>query len=159
MSTSISNLQTLTVLLERAESERDQALAYLQDLRRQAEAAQTQHAQLGQYRSEYQQRWTEQFSRGGSTISIMGCYQTFGLRLDQAIEQQGLVARHSDARVERAQATLRELEVRVASIRKLIERRRAEMLRSAERREQKQSDEQAARAALAQHNPFARLSA
>lgn len=158
MSTSISNLHTLGILLERAESERDQALAYLQEVRRQAEAAQAQHTQLGQYRNEYQQRWTQQFTRG-SSIDIVGCYQTFGLRLDQAIEQQGLVARHSDARVERAQATLRELEVRVASIRKLIERRRAEMLRMAERREQKQTDEQAARAALAQHNPFARLSA
>lgn len=155
---STTNLQTLSILLERAEAERDQALAHLQEVRRVAEAARNQADQLGQYRSEYQQRWTQQFARG-SSIDILGCYQNFGLRLDQAIDQQGLVANHNDARVERAQNTVRELEIRVASVRKLLERRRAEMSRSAQRQEQKATDEQAARAALAQFNPFVRLSA
>lgn len=155
---STTNLQTLSILLERAEAERDQALAYLQEVRRAAEAARSQADQLGQYRSEYQQRWTQQFARG-SSIDILGCYQNFGLRLDQAIDQQGLVANHQDARVERAQEMVRELEMRVASVRKLLERRRAEMSRSAQRQEQKATDEQAARAALAQFNPFVRLSA
>ncbi|MBA4343805.1 MAG: flagellar export protein FliJ [Methylibium sp.] len=155
---STTNLQTLSILLERAEAERDQALAHLQEVRRAAEAARSQADQLGQYRSEYQQRWTQQFARG-SSIDILGCYQNFGLRLDQAIDQQGLVANHNDARVERAQNTVRELEMRVASVRKLLERRRAEMSRSAQRQEQKATDEQAARAALAQFNPFVRLSA
>lgn len=150
--------QALTILLERAEAERDDALSQLQALMRQAEAARSQADQLGQYRSEYQQRWTQQFARG-SSIDILGCYQNFGLRLDQAIDQQGLVANHSSARVERAQQTVRELEMRVASVRKLLERRRAEMSRSAQRQEQKATDEQAARAALAQFNPFVRLSA
>lgn len=153
-----TNLQTLALLLERAEAERDQALAQLQDLRRQAEAAQAQAEQLGNYRNEYQQRWGQQFARG-ATIDIVGCYQSFGLRLDQAIEHQGMVARHSDARVERAESTLREQELRVASIRKLLERRRFEIARKVERQEQKTTDEQAARASLAQMNPFMRLSA
>lgn len=157
MSTTTS-LQTLSVLLERAEAERDQALAHLQEVRRQAEAAQAQADQLGHYRSEYQQRWSQQFARH-TTIDIVGCYQNFGLRLDQAIDQQGLIARHSGARLERAQASLRELELRVASVRKLLERRRQDLSRSAQRQDQKATDEQAARAALAQCNPFARLSA
>lgn len=154
-----NSLQTLSLLLERAEAERDQALAHLQGLRRQAEAAQAQAEQLGQYRQDYQQRWTQQFTRG-ATIDIVGCYQNFGLRLDQAIDQQGMVARHSGARVERAEEALRELELRVASVRKLLERRRAELTHKAMRQEQKATDEQASRAALsAHHNPFVRLSA
>lgn len=150
--------QALNILLERAEAERDDALAKLQELQRQAEAAQAQAQQLGQYRSDYQQRWTQQFARQ-TTIDIVGHYQNFGQRLDQAIAQQGAVSQFAQQRVERAREALRDLELRVASVRKLIERRQGELRRSAQRREQKATDEQAARAALAQMNPFVRLSA
>ncbi|UDF33371.1 UNVERIFIED_ORG: flagellar export protein FliJ [Shinella sp. XGS7] len=150
--------QALNILLERAEAERDDALAKLQELQRQAEAAQAQAQQLGQYRSDYQQRWTQQFARQ-TTIDIVGHYQNFGQRLDQAIAQQGAVSQFAQQRVERAREALRDLELRVASVRKLIERRQGELRRSAQRREQKATDEQAARAALSQMNPFVRLSA
>lgn len=150
--------QALNILLERAEAERDDALAKLQELQRQAEAAQAQAQQLGQYRSDYQQRWTQQFARQ-TTIDIVGHYQNFGQRLDQAIAQQGAVSQFAQQRVERAREALRDLELRVASVRKLIERRQGELRRSAQCREQKATDEQAARAALSQMNPFVRLSA
>ncbi|MCX2863825.1 flagellar export protein FliJ [Paucibacter sp. PLA-PC-4] len=150
--------QALTILLERAEAERDDALSQLQALMRQAEAARSQADQLGQYRSEYQQRWTQTFARK-TTIDIVGCYQNFGLRLDQAIDQQGSVSRYAEQRVERARETLRELEMRVASVRKLLERRSAERARMLNRQDQKATDEQAARAALAAFNPMMRLSA
>jgi flagellar FliJ protein len=150
--------QALAILLERAEAERDQALAQLQDLQRQAEAARSQAEQLDQYRGEYQQRWSRQFAQQ-TTIDIVGHYQNFGLRLDQAITQQSSVSRFAEQRVERARETLKELELRVASVRKLIERRSQELLRGRLRQEQKQTDEQAARAALAQMNPFMRVSA
>ncbi|QPF73107.1 flagellar export protein FliJ [Roseateles sp. DAIF2] len=150
--------QALTILLERAEAERDTALSQLQELQRQADAARAQADQLGEYRHQYQQRWTQQFTQR-TTIDIVGHYQNFGQRLDQAIDQQGSVSRFADQRVERARAVLKELELRVASVRKLLERRQHELLRSALRREQKVTDEQAARAALAQMNPFMRVSA
>jgi flagellar FliJ protein len=155
---STQNLQTLTILLERAEGERDTALAHLQALMQQAEQARGQAEQLGRYRSEYQTRWGQQFARS-TTIDIMGCYQNFGQRLDQAITQQGSVTAYADQRVERAAAAVRELEMRVASVRKLLERRRFEMNRALERQDQKATDEQAARASRAAFNPLMRLSA
>lgn len=155
---SSSNLQTLTILLERAETERDEALRQLQDAQARANQARAQHGQLAQYRVEYQQRWGQQFARQG-TMDIVACYQNFGGKLDQAIDSQHLVANHADQRVERFRDTLRELELRVASIRKLIERRRLESSRALQRQEQKATDEQAARAALSAFNPFTRLSA
>jgi len=155
---SSSNLQTLRILLERAESERDEALRQLQDVQARADAARAQHGQLTQYRGEYQQRWSQQFARQG-TMDIVACYQNFGGKLDQAIDSQGLVANHADQRVARARETLRELETRVAAIRKLIERRQLESSRALQRQEQKATDEQAARAALSAFNPFVRLSA
>lgn len=150
--------QALNILLERAEAERDAALAQLQLLLAQAEQARAQAQQLDQYRGEYQQRWSQQFARQ-TTIDIVGCYQSFGLRLDQAIDQQGFASRNADSRVERARAALRELELRVASVRKLMERRQAERTRAVQRQEQKTTDEQAARTALANFNAFARVTA
>lgn len=155
---SSSNLQTLSILLERAEAERDEALRQLQDVQGRAAQARAQHGQLTQYRGEYQQRWGQQFARQG-TMDIVACYQNFGGKLDEAIDRQGHVAQHADLRAERAREALRELEMRVASIRKLLERRRLETSRAVHRQEQKVTDEQAARAALAAFNPFVRLSA
>ena len=156
-----TSLQTLGVLLERAEAERDEALKAWQDMQLRAAQARQQAEQLTSYRSEYQQRWTEQFSRQG-TMDIVGCYQNFGGKLDQAIDSQSAISQHADVRVERARALLAEKEMRVAAIGKLIERRRSEMGRAALRQEQKQSDEQAARTALGGNggfNPLSRLQA
>lgn len=155
---STSNLQALTLLLDRAVSERDEALRALRDAQNQAEQARNQHGQLAQYRNDYQQRWTQTFAQR-TTVDILGCYQTFGLRLDQAINQQDQVSSYAEQRQELARNRLADCELRVASIRKLIERRRQDGLRVALRQEQKATDEQAARAALAGFGAYARVSA
>ncbi|MEH0168623.1 flagellar export protein FliJ [Paucibacter sp. JuS9] len=152
------NLSALLILLERAEVERDEALQALQQARARADAARMQANQLTDYRQEYQQRWTQQFAQR-TTVDILGCYQTFGNRLDQAITSQGNVASHAETHLATAQALVRERELRVASVRKLIERRRLEQMRGLLRQEQKATDEQAARAALTAYGPAMRLSA
>ncbi|WP_077035942.1 flagellar export protein FliJ [Pelomonas sp. KK5] len=146
MSNSTTSLQTLGVLLERAEAERDEALKLLREAEARAAQAAAQASQLSQYRVDYRQRWTEQFSRQG-TMDIVGCYQNFGGKLDQAVDSQGAIALHAQTKVERARALLAEKEMRVAAIGKLIERRRIEMGRAVQRQEQKLTDEQAARTA------------
>ncbi|RYE71357.1 MAG: flagellar export protein FliJ, partial [Oxalobacteraceae bacterium] len=125
---SSANLQTLNVLLERAETERDEALRHLQEAQNRAMAARNQHDQLSQYRHDYQSRWSQEFAQR-TTIHILGCYQNFGQRLDQAIGQQSGIADYADQRLTAARDALRERELRVASVRKLIERRRAESMR------------------------------
>ncbi len=122
---SSSNLQALNVLLERAEAERDEALRHLQDAQSRANAARNQHDQLSQYRTDYRTRWSQEFAQR-TTVQLLGCYQNFGQRLDQAIGQQGGIADYADQRLSAARDLLRERELRVASVRKLIERRRAE---------------------------------
>ncbi len=153
---SSSNLQALTVLLERAEAERDEALRLLQDAQAKASAARNQHDQLNQYRTDYRHRWTQEFAQR-TTVQLLGCYQNFGQRLDQAIGQQGGIADFADQRVSTARDQLRERELRVASVRKLIERRRAESMRQQMRQDQRATDEQAARAASRGGNPMSRL--
>ena len=152
------NLSALSILLERAVAERDEALQALQQARMRADAARAQASQLHDYRQEYQQRWTSQFAQR-TTVDILGCYQNFGSKLDLAITSQGSIAAHADGHVERAQELLREREMRVASVRKLIERRQLEQQRALQRQDQKATDEPAARAALLSFAPMMRMSA
>jgi len=138
---------TLSLLLDRAEKERDAAAQALHAASTQAQAARAQHGELAGYRQEYQQRWTQSFAQA-TTMNIVGCYQSFGRRIDQAVDTQGHVANHADQRQNRAREALREAELRVAALRQLIARREAEAAKAAQRREQRASDEFAARAHL-----------
>lgn len=143
------SIDPLMALLGQAERERDAALADQQRAVEAFQSAQAQAEQLVAYRSEYEARFREQFSRNGS-VSILQCYQGFSARLGQAIDQQQQIAAHAERRVEQARETLRDEELRVASVRKLLERRIHEQRLAADRRDQKQTDEYAARAAWAQ---------
>src|SRR5205814_9364293 len=102
--------------------------------------AAAQADQLLVYRREYEQRWNNQFKTEGR-IELVHCYRGFMERLTQAVEQQQRIAEHAATQVERTRQLLAEREMRVASVRKLIERRRQELRLTADRVEQKQTDE------------------
>ena len=139
-------LQPLATLLAHAERERDAALSELRRLEMEHRAAQAQTDQLLTYRRDYELRWSGEFSRSGG-IDIVQCYQGFVTRLGQAIDQQTRVTQHSAQRLASAESLWRERELRVASVRKLMDRRGLELRAIDGRREQKQVDEQAARMA------------
>ena len=86
----------------------------------------------------------------------MRCYQSFVERLTLAVEQQGRVAELSKQQLANAVLAVRVAETRCASVRKLIERRTSEMRNVAERREQQQTDETAARAVWGRLGPNGR---
>lgn len=140
----MTDLQTLTVLLGHNERQRDLALAEHQRAQNASVAATAQAEQLLVYRREYEQRWSAQFRREGQ-IELVRCYQSFIERLNQAVEQQTRIAEHSGQQVARTLAAMQAVEMRCASVRKLIERRTLELRRDADRRDQKHSDESAAR--------------
>jgi flagellar FliJ protein len=144
----MSALQPLLALLTQTERERDTAAA---DHRR-AQAAQAQaeqqHRQLRDYQADYETRWRAQL-RERATMDVLQCYQGFAARLQQAVDQQARAVDLATQRTEREQARLTEHEIRVASVRRLIERRTDEIRRGNERREQKQLDEFASRAGWA----------
>lgn len=142
----MTDLQPLAILLERNERQRDAAISAHQRAQAASVAAAAQAEQLQTYRREYGQRWSTQFRSQGA-IELVRCYQSFMDRLTQAVDQQARIAQHATEEVERALTTLRETEMRCASVRKLIERRLFEQRLSAERRDQKQTDEAASRAA------------
>ena len=142
----MTDVQTLTILLGQNERQRDAAIAEHQRAQAASEAARAQAEQLLVYRREYEQRWSAQFSREGG-MELVHCYRSFTDRLTLAVEQQSRAAEHAAQRVEHAMVTLRDTEMRCASVRKLIERRRAEQRLDADRRDQKQTDEAASRVA------------
>ncbi len=141
-------LAPLQALLAQTERERDIALIDSQRASTLHAQAVQQHEQLLTYRSEYEQRWGQQF-RTSATIDVLQCYQGFMDRLVIAVEQQQRAVSDAALTSERERQRLQQHEIRVASVRKLIERRVADMQRGVERREQKSTDEFAARAGWA----------
>lgn len=142
----MADLNPLAALL--AQSERQRDLAVADHLKAQADsaAAAAQVVQLTDYRREYEQRWSAQFCQEGQ-IQLVLCYQGFMTRLGEAIDQQKHNAELAVARLEQAVVAVRGHELQLASVRRLIGRRVAEQRGAAERIDQKQSDELAARIA------------
>ncbi len=139
-------IRSLMTLLQQAQAERDVALATLQRAQAAADRAHQQADQLLSYRRDYERRWNGQFAQQG-TMDIVQCYQSFMQRLSQAVEQQQRSAQYSARQAQAAGDVLRSHEMRVASIRKLIERRTRETQAALARSEQRQNDERAAQSA------------
>jgi len=142
----MSNLQPLIALLAQTERQRDLALADQIKAQATSDAAQAQAAQLLDYRRDYEQRWSARFCREGR-IELVRCYQGFIDRLSQAVDQQARAAQLAQVQLERATIVVREHEVKLAAVRKVVEQRLAEGRREGHRIDQKQADEFAARVA------------
>lgn len=134
----------LLTLLEQAETERDVALARMLAADETARQARTQAEQLHAYREDYRRRAPAQGGRSAN-IELMRCHHGFVQRLDQAIEQQRALLARLEHQAAQQRATLLEREVRVASVKKLMQRRAQESQRGAARSEQRRSDEAAMR--------------
>jgi len=141
-----ASLSPLVTLLGQAERERDDAVAMARRVEAAHQSAIAQAEQLAAYRGDYEARYRETFSRKAG-IEQLQTYQGFMNRLSLAVDQQRQIVAQAERRVEIARQAVREQEMRVASVRKLIERRMAELRLAADRREQKQMDEFATRAA------------
>jgi len=151
----MNSIALLQTLLQRAEADRDTALAVLRQAEALVQRAEAQARQLQDYRSEYDQRWTTRFQTSG-TPELLHCHRGFGQRLDQAITHQVTNTNQLGNRVLQAREVLLAREQRVAAVRKLIERRQAELVKIAGRRDQRATDEAAQRAGSRGH-PLAAL--
>ena len=138
-------LQPLMSLLAQTERERDEALQNYQRLADALQAATQQAQQLQTYQREYETKWSSQFTQMGP-MPLVHCYQSFNERLTQALQFQQTAVQQATAQADKGRVLWQEQEVRVASVRKLIQRRMTEQQLSAERRDQKITDEFAARA-------------
>lgn len=139
-----SSLQPLLVLLEQAERDRDDAQAVQRRCEAALSNAVAQQSQLSEYRQEYESRWGAQF-RQGVTMTLLQVYQDFRERLLGAADLQARQVARLQQQLDDARAAVLAAELRVAAVRKLLQRRQAAILLRAERQDQKQQDEFAAR--------------
>jgi flagellar protein FliJ len=147
-------METLTTLLEQAEQQRNVALAAFNQSRARRDEARTQARELETYRDDYTTRWSGQFQRGAA-LELVRSYHQFAARLELAISQQAQALAVCEQSLVRANDVLAAHELRVASVRKLIERRRHEQRQGLEQREQRANDDQALRMSKSVRNPFA----
>jgi flagellar FliJ protein len=141
-----ASLDSLLSLRAHAERERDTAQAALRAAEDAAARAEAQAGQLHDYRGQFRTRWMAQFQQAATSV-LLQCHHGFTQRLDQAIDQQRLHCTQGQRRVAQAREQLLACEMRLAAIGKLIERRQQAVQQQAGRREQKQTDEAAQRAA------------
>ncbi len=137
-------MNSLLTMLRQAEDERDRCAAAWFVAQNAHASIEAQYEQLLAYRREYETRWIHQFSEVGQ-IELVRSYHGFMVRLTQAVEHQQGTVQAAAARAAQARAQLQQREMRVAAVRKLIERREQIARTEAGRREQKFNDEMASR--------------
>jgi flagellar FliJ protein len=136
--------QPLIALLEQAQAARDEAFAQFESGRRAHDTARQQLQSLHDFRRQYQERWQNQFRQSGG-MEIMRCYQDFMTRMADAESEQQRRTEAARVYMERCQAVLLERERKVAAVDKLLDRREKEQFLREQRRDQKATDELAAR--------------
>lgn len=136
-------LHALHVAVGLAERRRDAARKALRDQQRAQQAAQDQLAQLQGYAGETEGRWGlhENVQR---TPEVLRHHYQFMARLEHAIGLQQQVLVQQGERVEKARQGLLEAELRLGSLRKVVQLREQDIARQQQRREQKETDERAA---------------
>jgi flagellar FliJ protein len=139
----MSNLHALNVAVDMASRKRDDARKALQTALAHQQAAHTQLDQLENYAKELDGRWGAQANTAVKPEVMYHHYQ-FMDRLGHAAGIQNKVLDDKAVRVDAARQALIAAELRVTSLRKVVESRRQEQELTQMRREQKQTDERAA---------------
>lgn len=139
----MSALSALSVAVDLAERKRDEARRLLQDALRAQQAARNQMEQLQGYAQETQNRWG---MRANAQVQpeVMFHHYQFMARLQHAMDLQTTVVASHDGRITAAQQALLATELRLASLKKLADKRRKEHELLQARRDQKETDERAA---------------
>lgn len=134
--------QSLQTLLAHAERERDESQAALLQAEAAARRQRLQWQQLQSYHADYAARAPTLGGRA-APIDALRSHHAFMQRLDQALAQQQGLLKAGEQRVADQRQQLLKREVRLASVRKLDERRQQEAQRGAQRLEQRRSDDSA----------------
>jgi flagellar FliJ protein len=133
---------SLHILLEHAERQRDEVLVALHRAEALQQRLQQQAEQLQAYRADYERRGPTQAGRS-SGVEMLHVQSSFIGRLDQALNQHQQQQLGAEAQVQRLRQGLLPLELRVASVRKLIERRVLAQRGAEARLDQRRTDEAA----------------
>lgn len=138
----MSNIASLMVAVEVASRKRDDARKVLQDTLSAQQAACDQLEQLEGYARETEGRWGMKADAAVKPEVMYHHYQFMDRLGSAALLQTGVVNDQSQ-RVTIAKRVLMDAELRLASLRKVMEKRRHDLDQQEMRRDQKQTDERA----------------
>ena len=139
----MSILNALTNKIEKTTRKRDDARKVLQDTLAAEQAARAQLDQLEDYARETESRRGMKADTAMQHEVMYHHYQ-FMNRLGHAASIQNGVVGDQSARAQAAQRALLDAELRLASLRKVVEKRLNDLALQQQRRDQKQTDERAA---------------
>ncbi len=117
----------------------------LRILRRKEEAARQRLDELHGYKRDYQQRLAGEAGARGMEIHLLRDYHAFLGKLESAIQHQESAVTQASAHWQNAHDNWLALRQKVKAYEALAERHRHEELRRDEKRDQRSTDEQAAR--------------
>lgn len=143
----MADISALNTLIELATTEVDDAAVRLGRAVRAAEDARQKLSLLAGYRDDYAQRFQNTMASGFTPMAYRN-FQGFMDKLDQAINGQQQVVRDAEYRVEQERGAWRESERKRISFDALATRAKTAADQKIAKREQKQTDEQAARKLL-----------
>ena len=143
----MADISALNTLIELATTEVDDAAKRLGRAVRGVEEAQQKLALLSGYRDDYASRFQATMASGFTPMAYRN-FQGFMDKLDQAISGQQQVVREAEWRVEQERGAWRESERKRISYDALCSRAQKAHEQKVARREQKETDEQAARKLL-----------
>lgn len=148
----LKKAQRLAPVVEMAEETEREAVGKLAKQQLQLQQAEQQLVGLEQYRNDYQQQW---ISRGQSGVTgewLMN-YQRFLSQLETAIDQQRKSIQWHSQNVDKAREQWRQAYARLEGLKKLVQRYHDQARQRADRQEQKDMDEMAARAGQLNKHP------
>lgn len=143
----LKKAKRLAPVIEMVEQTEQEAAGKLAKLQQQLLQAEQQLAGLEQYRNDYQQQWITRGQTGVTGEWLMN-YQRFLSQLETAIEQQRNSVQWHQRNAEKARAQWQQAYTRLEGLKKLVQRYHDQARHIADRQEQKDMDEMAARAGL-----------
>ena len=130
-------------VLDRKEKDRARELG---DARNRLSAAEVKLRDLEQYRQDYEQSF-QQRAKAGQPVRALRDFQVFLARLDQAIQQQRQIVATSQSDVTGHSTRWQSAARQVKAVDSVVDRWQGEERRAQDRRDQKDTDERAQRAA------------
>jgi flagellar protein FliJ len=143
----MADISALTTLIELATKDVDEAAKRLGRAVRAVDDARQKLTLLSDYRDDYASRFQVTMTNGFTPMAYRN-FQGFMDKLDQAIKGQQQLVRDAEWRVEQERGAWRESERKRISYDALASRAKSAADQKIARREQKQTDEQAARKLL-----------
>lgn len=134
--------ESLATLLQLAERQRDAARAALMQAEGQSNRALAQLEQLRAYQADYETRAPGGGGRA-APIELLRCHQGFMGRLEQALQQQQQAVAQAETALRAQHERWQEAELKLASVKKLLERQQQQAQQVQARRDQRHSDESA----------------